>query len=114
MKTIRILTAMLLCLAMCLSVFALSSCGGAKSAADFAIPAEGVLTEPVTIKFYHTMGANLREVLDVYIAEFNKLYPHITIEHEQVGSYDDVRDQVKTEITVGNQPNIAKCDLLFV
>ncbi len=100
---------MLLCLAMCLSVAALCSCGGAKSAADFAIPAEGVLNEPVTIKFYHTMGANLREMLDVYVAEFNKLYPHITIEHEQVGGYDDVRDQIKTEITVGNQPNIAYC-----
>ncbi len=63
----------------------------------------------VTIKFYHTMGANLREVLDAYIVEFNKLYPNIKIEHEQVGSYDDVRNQISTEITVGNQPNIAYC-----
>ena len=63
----------------------------------------------VTITFYHTMGANLREVLETYIVEFNKLYPNITIVHEQVGSYDDVRDQVSKEITVGNQPNIAYC-----
>ena len=63
----------------------------------------------VTIKFYHTMGANLREVLDLYIVEFNKLYPNIKIEHSQVGSYDDVRNQISTEITVGNQPHIAYC-----
>ena len=63
----------------------------------------------VTITFYHTMGENLREVLDLYIVEFNKLYPNITIVHEQVGGYDDVRDQISTEITVGNQPNIAYC-----
>ena len=63
----------------------------------------------VTIKFYHTMGANLRTVLENYIVEFNKLYPNIHIEHEQVGSYDDVRDQISTEITVGNQPHIAYC-----
>ena len=63
----------------------------------------------VTIKFYHTMGANLREVLENYIVEFNELYPNIHIEHEQVGSYDDVRDQISTEITVGNQPHIAYC-----
>lgn len=63
----------------------------------------------VTIKFYHTMGANLREVLDTYITEFNKLYPNIKIEHEQVGGYDDVRNQISTEITVGNQPNVAYC-----
>ena len=63
----------------------------------------------VTITFYHTMGANLREVLENYIVEFNKLYPNITIVHEQVGGYDDVRDQISKEIAVGNQPNIAYC-----
>ena len=63
----------------------------------------------VTIVFYHTMGSNLRGVLDKYIAEFNKLYPNITIQHQQVGGYDDVRQQISIEITVGNQPNIAYC-----
>ena len=63
----------------------------------------------VTITFYHTMGSNLSDVLNIYIEEFNKLYPNITIVHEQVGGYDDVREQISTEITVGNQPNIAYC-----
>ena len=63
----------------------------------------------VTIKFYHTMGANLREVLENYIVEFNKLYPNIHIEQEQVGNYDDVRDQISKEITTGTQPHIAYC-----
>ena len=39
----------------------------------------------------------------------NKLYPNITIDHKQVGSYDDVREKISKEITVGNQPNIAYC-----
>ncbi len=63
----------------------------------------------ITIKFYHTMGANLRTVLENHIVEFNKLYPDIKIEHEQVGSYDDVRNQISTEINVGAQPHIAYC-----
>ena len=63
----------------------------------------------VTITFYHTMGANLVSVLDAYIEEFNKLYPNIHVQYTAVGSYDDVRDQVSTEITVGTQPNIAYC-----
>lgn len=63
----------------------------------------------VTIKFYHTMGTNLTTVLDNYIAEFNKIYPNIHIEYTAVGGYDDVRDQISTEITVGNQPNLAYC-----
>ena len=76
---------------------------------NFTVPEGGYDGSEVTIKFYHTMGANLREVLELYIAEFNELYPNIHIEHEQVGSYDDVRDQISKEITVGNQPNIAYC-----
>ena len=63
----------------------------------------------VTIKFYHTMGTNLRTVLENYIVEFNKLYPNIHIEQEQVGNYDDVRDQISKEITTGTQPHIAYC-----
>lgn len=63
----------------------------------------------VTIRFYHTMGSNLTAVLDAYIAEFNAIYPNIHIEYTSVGSYDDVRDQIATEITVGAQPNIAYC-----
>ena len=63
----------------------------------------------IHITFYHTMGESLRAVLDKYIAEFNVLYPDIVIEHKQVGGYDDVRDQIQTEITVGDQPHIAYC-----
>ncbi len=63
----------------------------------------------VTITFYHTMGSNLTTVLDAYIAEFNQLYPNIHVQYTSVGGYDDVRDQVATEITVGAQPNIAYC-----
>ena len=63
----------------------------------------------IHITFYHTMGESLRTVLDKYIAEFQKLYPDIVVEHKQVGGYDDVRDQIQTEITVGDQPNIAYC-----
>ncbi|MBR2484977.1 MAG: extracellular solute-binding protein [Clostridia bacterium] len=81
----------------------------AGSHANFDVPAGGYDGSAVTLKFYHTMGENLRTVLEAHIVEFNKLYPNITIEHEQVGSYDDVRDQISTEITVGNQPNIAYC-----
>ena len=76
---------------------------------NFTVPEGGYNGEEVTIRFYHTMGKNLQEVLNLYIAEFNKLYPNIHIESSSVGGYDDVRDQISTEITVGNQPNIAYC-----
>ena len=81
----------------------------AEKIGNFTVPAEGYDGSEVTIRFYNTMGANLREVLDLYIVEFNKLYPNIHIEASQIGNYDDVREQIATEITVGNQPNIAYC-----
>ena len=107
-KTIIVL---LMALAMVSMLFA----GGGKESKDgaqnsaFQVPEGGYDGSPVTITFYHTMGSNLSEVLNLYIEEFNKLYPNITINASQVGSYDDVRDQISTEITVSSQPNIAYC-----
>ena len=104
------IVALLLAMVMLLSFGALTGCGGKKgTAANFEIPENGYDGSEVTIYFDHTMGANLQEVLNLHIAEFNKLYPNIHIVHEQVGNYDDVRDNIATELTVGNQPNLAYC-----
>ena len=80
-----------------------------KKVGNFEVPEVGYDGSEVTITFYHTMGANLVGVLNNYIAEFNKLYPKIHIEHTQIGGYDDVRDQISTELTTNAQPNIAYC-----
>ena len=107
------IVSVLLLICMLLGVFAMAGCqagGGNKVLlSNFEIPEGGYDGSEVTITFYHTMGSNLTDVLNIYIQEFNKLYPNIHIEHSQVGGYDDVRDQIKTELTVGNQPNIAYC-----
>jgi multiple sugar transport system substrate-binding protein len=81
----------------------------ATNAKAFQVPATGYDGSDVTITFYHTMGTNLSTVLDEYIVEFNKLYPNIHVQWEAIGSYDDVRDQISTQIFVGSQPNIAYC-----
>ena len=107
MKT-RIVSLVLAIVMVMASLFTFAACKPSQLAGDvteFKFDTE----TPVTITFYHTMGEALRTVLDKYIVEFNKLYPNITVEHKQVGGYDDVREQIKTEITVGDQPNIAYC-----
>ena len=108
-KMKRIITALCLVLAIALNCVALVGCNSGNSN-DFEL-GEGVTYngEPVEITFYHTMGANLRTVLDKYVAKFNEMYPNIKIVHSQEGGYDDVRDKISTELTVGNQPNIAYC-----
>ena len=84
--------------------------GGPAGNDDVVIPEEGFdTTKPVTITFYHQMGAALQEILNSAIADFNELYPNITVEHSSYGDYNGIRDQIKTEISVGNQPNLAYC-----
>ena len=103
----RRILSIVLALSMLLAIFTLAACNkdNAGEISDFNFDT----TKEVKIVFYHTMGEALRAVLDKHIVEFNKLYPNIKIEHSQVGGYDDVREQIKTEITVGDQPNLAYC-----
>ena len=105
------LVASLLLVVMLVSMLTACSTGNVTNnpVGNFTVPEGGYDGSAVTITFYTTMGTNLTPVLDTYIAEFNKLYPNITVQYDSVGGYDDVREQISTEITVGNQPNIAYC-----
>ncbi len=63
----------------------------------------------VTISFYHTMGAGLKDILESCIADFNALYPNITVLNTSYGKYPDLRDQISTEISSGYAPSLAYC-----
>ena len=54
----------------------------AAAVGNFTVPEAGYDGSEVNLTFYHTMGTNLSDVLDLYIAEFNKLYPNIHIASE--------------------------------
>jgi len=103
----------LLLLVMAVTMFA--SCNGTtdngtKGEVNYQVPETGFDTEtPITITFMNTMGSNLSTVLEAYIAEFEAIYPNIDVQSVNGGNYDDVRDTIVTEITVGGQPNIAYC-----
>ena len=102
-----LLVAMLL--AMCLGTMTGCKKPGS-TAVDFVMPEGGFdKTKEVEIVFYHQMGAALQEILNTAIADFNKEYPNIKVTHKTYGDYDGVRDQIKTEISVGGQPNLAYC-----
>ena len=100
------LLALILLVVMLVNMLALTSCNllhGNKNEGN------GEEEGKINITFYHTMGATLREVLETYIPVFEEMYPNINVIHQQVGGYDDVRDTISTELTVGAQPNIAYC-----
>lgn len=68
-------------------------------------------SKKVEIKFYHTMGQDLRKVLQDYIEQFNILYPNIKVNEQQVGGYPDVLKKITNEINAGSgeYPNLAYC-----
>ena len=101
---------LVLALAMVASMLMLVACPDITVAPGWQIGETTFDTEtPVTIKFYSTMGKNLIETIDPFLAQFMEMYPNITVEHTQPGGYDEVRDTIKTELQVNEQPNIAYC-----
>ncbi len=106
------LMAVLSAIVLLLGVFSLTGCSDtndAKSGVYMPPEAGFVTTKDVEITFTHTMGAKLQEVLNTYIAEFNKIYPNIKITHQSAGGWSDINGQINTEIAGGTQPNIAYC-----
>lgn len=108
-KIISSVLLVVMLLALCLGTMTGCKNTGSK-AVEFVMPEGGFdTTKDVEITFYHSMGAALQEILNTAIADFNKIYPNIKITHKSYGDYDGVRDQIKTEISVGGQPNLAYC-----
>ena len=109
----KIIALILLAFVLCTGILTSCSGGGTNTPDDTKGSGEQsthtIPTENVTVVFYHTMGKNLRDVLVKYIAEFNKVYPNITIDEQSIGGYDDVRDQIITELQAGKQPALAYC-----
>ena len=60
------IAARLLTLTMLFGMAAMTSCGQATAQVNFVVPEGGYDGSAVTIYFDHTMGSNLRDVLDLY------------------------------------------------
>ena len=119
----KFLISLLLLVAMVTNIFAMTACTGSDdddsaslddmkdtvTAYGWQVPAGGYDGSEVVISFYHTMGEGLRAELDKAIAKFNELYPKITIDHKQVGGYNDVLNTIRNDLNTGSQPNIAYC-----
>lgn len=70
-------------------------------------------TKDVTVVFWHTMGKTTdpllgqQALLEVYIQDFQEIYPHITVLHESKGGYDELRDAINTALPAGNEPDLS-------
>ena len=73
------------------------------------VPTDFDVSEPVEITFAHTMNASLQAELEEAIADFNRIYPNITVKHSMYGGWKEIADQINIEIAGGTQPNVAFC-----
>ncbi len=64
---------------------------------------------PVTIDFYfpEATANNAQAIFEEYAAQFNQLYPNITVNVAYQGSYTDNRTKIQTELQAGEGPDVA-------
>ena len=70
-------------------------------------PAEEVAAEPepVTVQFWHVWGGARLEMIEAMIADFQALYPHITVEHTLLDQTDMVQKYL-TAVASGSPPDV--------
>lgn len=98
----KIIAALLLCL------FCLTGCHGAKERASFTIPDSFDTARNYEITFWAKNDTNLSQV-EVYkkaIADFQTLYPNITVNLRLYTDYSRIYNDVITNIATGTTPNV--------
>ncbi len=109
-KIQKALITLVAALTLATNVAGLASCGGNKGYGDVNYVAyDG---SKVTITFYHTMGQGLQTAFNEYYPEFQKLFPNITVEGagaKKANDYTTLRNQISTELSAGNGPNVSIC-----
>ena len=89
-------------------IFVLGGCYG--SSDDVETEEVTVLTElpdeEINITFWHVYGQNKAALLDRLIAEFEEMYPNVTVESISQGSYGDLKSKTISSISAGNTPDL--------
>lgn len=66
--------------------------------------------EPITITYWHSHSNAQLEGLDYMIAEFNKVYPHITVEPVYQGGYGDLHKKVLAGLAANDVPSVTNIE----
>src|SRR5690606_3961768 len=98
--------------------FVLVACGGERTGKVggklvewYELPETAVFdtTKPVTINFWHRMGAASQELLVSWIEDFQELYPNVTVVQTKISDdYGALADTIALSIAAGNEPHIAE------
>lgn len=106
----------------------ISACGGGKvepptapppttapeTVKEEPTPTPEPVVEPSKLVFWHQYDKKNAELIDEFVAQFNKENPDIQVEAVIQPSYDEYKTLLKTSIVGGNTPDIATVDLVWV
>ena len=100
-KIILLVTLLLLALVLC-------SCHGSEERVAFEIPESFDATKEYKIVFWakNENNSSQREVYNRAIEEFEALYPNIDVTIKHYTNYDDIYNDVITNIQTGTTPNV--------
>lgn len=93
------------------ALFLVASCGGNSTKQPGEIPeyTEAELKElNTTITFWHAMGQAKTAIIEEMVQSFNKIYPNITVNIQNQGGYDDLRDKVQKSFRTEGHPTLAQ------
>ena len=91
-----------------LCLFSLTGCHGSREQAAFQVPESFDTTEPLEITFWAKNDTNVRqtEIYKQAIADFEALYPNITVTLRLYTDYGKIYNDVITNISTGTTPNV--------
>lgn len=69
-------------------------------------------TDPVTISFWHTFNTEETETLKSVLQDFQKEYPYITVQLQQV-PFSDALNKYKTVAQAGNAPDVFRAEIAW-
>jgi multiple sugar transport system substrate-binding protein len=62
---------------------------------------------------YAADGEEIKTLTDVVLPAFEKLYPNVTVEHQEI-PYDDLRQKLVTGLAGGTLPDVLRADIIWV
>ena len=104
----RTLSRFLFIFSLFLMVFIFCSCHGAKDTVAFSVPDDFDTNKDYEIVFWakNENNSSQRAVYEQAISEFEAIYPNIKVTIKHFTSYDDIYNDVITNIQTGTTPNV--------
>jgi multiple sugar transport system substrate-binding protein len=90
-----------------------SPSAAASSASQSAAPSADITGTVTFWNGYAADGDEIKTFTETVVPAFNKLYPNITVNHQEI-PYDDLRQKLVTGLAGGTLPDVLRADIIWV